>query len=98
MLGGGVAFFPAEGCANLRQRGQRRGLARCNHFGGLGEIVPNERFHVWLDDDVCLRAPCQIGVTLHNRERPAQNIRERARLFEVARLKIYGDNNVCAEK
>src|SRR5437879_9230348 len=98
LLCSGVALFPANSSADLRQCRQRGSLAGRYHFGGFREVVPHEWFYVRLDDHVRLRAPCQIRVMLENIERAAENVCERARLLDVACLKIHRDDNVGAKK
>jgi hypothetical protein len=56
-LGSGLAFFAGENLTDLRERGFRGGFADSNEIVGASEIVPDERFHIGLDDDVGLLAP-----------------------------------------
>src|SRR5437879_3455014 len=97
-LGGRVALFAAQSRADLRQGRKCSGFTGGDHFRRLGEIVPHKGLYVWLDDDVGLRAPREIGVALENVERAAENVCECTRLLQGARLEIHGDNNVGAEE
>src|SRR6266581_772324 len=60
----GIFLLAAQGGTNLWQGGQRRRFTRRDHIRRLAEIVPHKWFHVRLDDDVRLRAPGEIGMTL----------------------------------
>ena len=64
-------LFPAQRSANLGQGVERGNFASSNHVGRLGEVVPHKLFYVWLDDDVRLSAPGQVGMALHDVERTA---------------------------
>src|SRR5260370_27504489 len=97
-LRGGVTLLAAQSRADLRQRRECSGLTDRDHFWRLGEIVPHKGLYVRFDDHVRLRAPFEISVALENIESAAENVRERARWLEGARLEIHGDNNVGAKK
>src|SRR6266699_1145470 len=87
----GVFLLAAQG-------GQRRRFTRRDHIRRLAEIVPHEWFHVRLDDDVRLRAPGEIGMTLNDVECTAENIGEGARLLDVGGFEIDGNDDVRAQE
>src|SRR6266403_1515019 len=97
-LGCGIPLFAAEQSANFRQRRQGRRFAGRNHLRGLAEIVPRKRFHVRLNDYVRLRAPGEIAMPLDDVEGAAEDVRERARLLDVVRFQVDGDDHVRAKK
>src|SRR5258708_3460009 len=94
----GIALLPAQQRANFRKRRQGRRLARSDHIWRLAEIVPHERFYVRFDNEVRLRAPREVTMPLDDVEGAAEDVREGARLFAVARFQVYGDNHIRADK
>ena len=76
-------LFAAQRGANLRQGVERGNFTRGNQVRRFGEIVPHKRFHVRLDDDVCLSTSGKVGMALHDVERAAEDVGKRARLTEI---------------
>src|ERR1035437_9303447 len=82
--------------ANLWQRCSRGGFARSDQFRGFVEIVPEEIFHVWVDNDVSRSPPLEVRGPLQNGERKADHIHDALRLAVVRGFEKYGHDDVRA--
>ena len=95
---GRLALLIPQHFPNLRERGLSGGFTDSHKIIGVGEVIPHERLHVWLDDHVSLLPPSQIRVALNDGERATDHVRGRARLLEAAGLEIYRDDDVRAQE
>src|SRR4029077_441328 len=96
--GRGVALFTAQGCADFRKGGFHGSLADGDEIVGTGKVIPNEWLDVWFDDDIGLLAPGDVTVALDDIERPADDVRYGAGIFQVSRFQINRDDDVRAEQ
>lgn len=95
---GGRERFPFQSSANGGQRLAGSLFSRADHVGRLREIIPQKWSDVWLDDDVGMAAPFDVGVLLDDGEGTAEHVGEGARFFDRAGFEMDGDDQLGSKE